>query len=337
MRCFLCSLLLCAFILSLSACGGDYSAKTPPAVDLQAQKKNDRLNEALVISAAAASQSQPSVGYLIGPEDILDIDANNVDELKKSVRVNTSGDITLPLVGVLRVKGMTPSQVEKEITRRLDHYVEQPVVNVTVKEYRSQRISVVGAVRNPQVFAITGQRYLLDMLMMAGGLSNDAGRVCYIIRPEPHEDGEKHRAGTIIVDLDELLIKGNYGLNLPVYANDIVNVSKGGVIFVDGEVKAPGSYMLSAKTTLAEAITMAKGVTPEAQLGDVRIFRDNGKGERDVIAADYADIRSGKKPDIMLEENDIVIVPKSGLKSFFGSFINTVRGFVSLGTYTVFR
>jgi len=336
--------LSCMLMLAFSACGGGYASKTPPVADLQAQKKTDRLNEALIMSAAAASQRPLSEGYRIGPEDILDIDAYNLDELKKTVRVNALGDIALPLVGVLRVKGMTPSQVEREITRRLDRYVEQTVVNVTVKEFRSQRISVVGAVKNPQVFAITGQRYLLDTLMMAGGLADEAGRVCYIIRQvrtdesgKPAEEGAKPRSETIIIDLDELLIKGNYALNVPVYANDIVNVPRGGIFFVDGEVNAPGSYMLSGKMTLVQAITMAKGVSPEAQLGDVRIFRDNGKGERDVIAADYGDIRDGKKPDILLEENDIIIVPKSGLKSFFGTFMNTVRGFVTLGTYTVVK
>ncbi len=339
------SLLLSSVIfLTLSACGGSYATKTPPVADLQAQKKAERLNEALIMSAVAASQRPLSEGYRIGPDDILDVDAYNLDELKKTVRVNAAGEIALPLVGILQVKGMTPSQVEGEITRRLDRYVEQTVVNVTVKEFQSQRISVVGAVRNPHVFAITGQRYLLDTLMMAGGLSSEAGRVCYIIRQvrtdetgKPAEDGAKPRAETIIIDLDELLIKGNYSLNVPVYANDIVNVPRGGIFFVDGEVNAPGSYVLSGKMTLVQAITMAKGVSPEAQLGDVRIFRDYGKGERDVISADYGDMRDGKKPDILLEENDIIIVPKNGLKSFFGTFMNTVRGFVTLGSYTVLK
>ena len=335
-------LLLFLTLISFSSCGGGYSAKTPPVADLSAQKKATRLNEALIMSAAAISQRLPSEGYRIGPEDVLDIDAYNLDELKKTVRVNTAGDIALPLVGVLQVKGMTPSAVEREITKRLDRYVEQPVVNVTVKEYRSQRVSVVGAVRSPQVLAITGQRHLLDILMMAGGLSDEAGRVCYIIRPVQAVGGEtgekaRPRAETIIIDLDELLTKGNYDLNVPVYANDIVNVPRGGVFFVDGEVNAPGSYMLSGKTTLAQAITMAKGVTSTADMGDVRIFRENGKGERDVVTADYGEIRGGRKPDILLEENDIILVPTSGLKRFFGAVLNTARGFVSLGTYTVVK
>lgn len=332
-------LLLSVLILSFSACGGGYAAKTPPVADLQLQKKTDRLNESLVMSAASASQRPISEGYRIGPEDILEIEAFNLDELKKSVRVNTAGDIALPLVGILRVKGKTPSEVEAEITRRVDRYVEQPVVNVTVKEYRSQRISAVGAVRNPQVFAITGQRYLLDILMMAGGLTGDAGRVCYIIRPVqageaggPAGEGAKPRAETIIIDLDELLVKGNYSLNVPVYADDIVNVPRGGIFFVDGEVNAPGSYPLSGRTTLVQAVALAKGLSFAALLGDVRIFRENGKGERDVIAVDYGEIRDGNRADIVLEENDIIIVPTNGVKSFFGTVINTARGFVTLGT-----
>lgn len=325
-------------LLFVSACGGGYATKTPPVTDIQTQQRTERLNTALALSAAASSQGTLSEGYHIGPEDVLEIDAYNLDELNKTVRVNSAGDIALPLVGVMRVKGMTPSQVEQEITKRITRYVEQPVVNVIVKEYRSQRISVVGAVKNPQVFAVTGQRRLLDMLMMAGGLSGDAGRICYIIRPVKGkgEKGGKVRAETLVINLNQLLVKGDYNLNVPVYANDIVNVPRGGVIFVDGEVNSPGSYMLSANMTLEQAITMAKGLIPDANSGDVRIFRDNGKGGRNVITADYSAIREGKKPDILLKENDIIIVPKNGLKNFFGSFVNTVRGFVTLGTYSIF-
>lgn len=330
-------------LLLISACGGGYATKTPPVADLQSQTRTDKLNAALTMGVAATSQDTSGGEYRIGPDDVLAIKADNLDELSESVRVNDRGEIVLPLVGTLRVKGMTTSDVERDITKKIARYVEHPVVNVTVKEYRSQRITVVGAVRSPQVYAINGQYHLLDMLMMAGGLSDDAGRICYIIRPLKDKDDERgsgkgvrRRAETIIIDLNKLLIKGDYSLNVPVYANDIINVPRGGVVFVDGKVNAPGSYALSPNMTLVEAITMAKGLSAEASSSDVKIFRDNGNGGRDVITADYSDIRKGKKPDILLEENDIIIVPKNGLKSFVGSFLKTVRGLVTLGTYSVF-
>ncbi|OGW27667.1 MAG: hypothetical protein A2X59_11585 [Nitrospirae bacterium GWC2_42_7] len=203
-----------------------------------------------------------------------------------------------------------------------------------MKEYKSQRISVVGAVNKPQIFEITGQRYLLDMLMIAGGLSRDSGNICYVIRPTL-KNTPNSRAETIVIDLDELLENGDLSLNIPVFAGDVINVPKGGVIFVDGAVNSPGAFNLNGKITIVQAITMAKGVTGTADLGDVRIFRENKKGEKDIITVDYKAIRDGEKHDIQVAENDIIIVPESGIKNFFSGFAKTVRGAMSFGGLSV--
>jgi polysaccharide biosynthesis/export protein len=312
-------------------CRGTPAVKTSSAEDFMASsKKSDKLNEALMMSAIT-QQTPLEESYLIGPEDLLDIEAYNIDELKKTVRVNSQGDIALPLVGILNIKGLTTAEAEQLIAKKLDKYVQETVVTVFVREYKSQRISVIGAVKKPSVFAITGQRYLLDMLMVAEGLDRDAGNIAYVIRPTL-KTNPNGRAETIVIDLDELIMKGNFSLNIPVFAGDIVNVPKGGVFFVDGSVRMPGVFTLKGKTNLAQAISMAQGVSPIADLTEVRIYRDNGKGDRDIIIVDYDEIMSGSKPDIQIAENDIIIVPKSGIKDFFSGFLNTIRGFVSFGT-----
>ena len=326
------------FVLSMvmfaaAACGGGSAVKeqsaADPAATLANTKKADKMNEALMLGAAA-QQAPMENGYLIGSEDLLEIEAYNVEELKKTVRVNSHGDIALPLVGVINVKGLTTSEVEAFITKKLDRYVEETVVTVFVKEYKSQRISVIGAVKQPQVFAVTGQRYLLDMLMMAGGLDAGAGSICYIIRPMLASTSS-NKSETIVVDLDELILRGNLSLNFPVFSGDIVNVPRGAIFFVDGEVKTPGVYTMKGRTSLIQAITMSQGIGENASLGDVRILRDNGKGERDTITVDYGGIRNGDKPDVMIAENDIIIVPRSGAKAFFNGFVRTIRGAVSVG------
>lgn len=305
------------------------SAKAPSTVDLNNDKKTERLNEVLMLYSANRSGSITD-DYRIGPEDLLEIEAYNVEDIKKTVRVNSQGEIALPLVGILDVKGMTTSELERLITEKLDRYVQETVVTVFIKEYRSQRISVIGAVNNPQIYAVTGQRYLIDMLMTAGGLREDAGNICYVIRPAP-QDKEDGKAETIVIDLHELLINGNFSLNIPVFAGDVINVPKGGVVFVDGAVRHPGVFTMQGKTSLVQAIAMAQGISPDASTDDVRIFRENGTGERDVITADYDAIRNGKSPDIILAENDIIIVPKSGIKNFFNGFISTLKGFITFG------
>jgi len=317
-------LLLIPVVLFLfCGCSTNHIAKTPPTVDLAMKKDSEKLNEVLMTSAA--NKQSATDDYRIGPEDILEIDAYNVEEVKKTVRVNSQGEIALPLAGIIRVEGMSTQELEQEIEKRLDRYVQETVVNVFVKEYRSQRISVLGAVNSPQIYAVTGQRYLIDMLMTAGGLREDAGNICYIIRPS-YGDSPDSSASTIAIDLKELLVNGNFGLNVPVFAGDVINVPQCGAIFVDGAVRKPGVFAMKSDTTFMKAISMAQGISTDARLGDIRIFRDNGNGDRDIIKVDYDAIRKGEAPDILLAENDIIIVPRSGVKSFF----NNIRGFFSL-------
>jgi polysaccharide export outer membrane protein len=317
-------------VLFLTGCGGGYSAKTPPIVDLATQKKADKRNDALILNAAAHSET-PDEAYLIGPDDLLEIDAHNVEEIKKTVRVNSQGYIALPLAGILNVKGLTVFEVEQLIAGKLDKYVEETAVNVFIREYKSQRISVVGAVKKSQVFAVTSQSYLIDMLMLAEGISSEAGSICYVIRPAKKSGSGNDRATTIVIDLDDLLVNGNLSLNIPVYSGDVINVPKGGIFFVDGWVKTPGAYTMKGRTSLIQALSMAQGIAPDAAAGDIRIFRENSRGERDIIQADYDAISSGTSPDVMIAENDIIVVPQSGIKNFFNGFIRIVGGIVSLG------
>lgn len=312
-------------------CGGSSAVRTAAPEDIMAtSKRSEKLNEALMMSAIT-QQAPLEESYLIGPDDLLEIEAYNVEEMKKTVRVNSQGDIALPLIGIFNIKGLTTAEAEQLIAKKLDRYVQETVVTVFVKEYKSQRISVIGAVRKSQVFAITGQRYLLDMLLMAEGLAPEAGSICYVIRPTL-KTNPNSKAETIVIDLDELIVRGNSGLNIPVFAGDIINVPKGGIFFVDGSVRTPGVYTLKGRTNLTQAISMAQGVTAEANLSDVRIFRANDKGDREVLIADYDAIRSGEQADIPIVENDIIIVPLSGIKNFFSGFLNTIRGFVSFSS-----
>ncbi len=274
----------------------------------------------------------PNADYIIGPDDVLDVEVFEVEELKKTVRVSSQGYISLPLVGQIKAKGLTTSQIEQEIALRLDKYLNDPLVSVYVKEYKAQRIGVIGAVDKPQVYIVTGQRYLLDMLSMAGGLTREAGTICYVLRPLKTHDGtdskDAPRTETLVIALQELLEEGNLTLNIPVFNGDVINVPKGGVVFIDGAVKTPGAFPMRGKTTLVQAVAMAQGLTPEANPSEVRIYRENGKGERNVVTVDYEAIKDAQEPDVLLAENDIVIVPKHGVKNFFSGFINTIKGMI---------
>ncbi|MBI5181968.1 MAG: polysaccharide biosynthesis/export family protein [Nitrospirae bacterium] len=315
-----------------TGCGGNQAANIQK-IDSEIKKdsKTERLNN-LLLKSGTARNTDPNADYTVGHDDLIEIDVFQAEELRRTVRVSAKGYIGLPLIGQIKAKGQTPVQIEEAIAKRLVKYMQEPLVTVYIKEYRAQRIGVIGAVTQPQVYAVTGQKYLLDMLSMAGGLTREAGAICYILRPQ--QDSERQESSTtetMVIDLTELLEKGNIALNIPVFGGDVINVPKGGVVFVDGAVSKPGSMQMQGKTTLVQAIAMAGGMLYEADVSDVKIFRDNGEGFRDIITTDYDAIKDGKKDDIQLRENDIIIVPKSGVKTFLTGVLNTVRGFISFG------
>jgi polysaccharide export outer membrane protein len=317
--------------LLVTGCGGGREVSVRQLdVQMTRASKPDKLN-ALLFNSSMMQNVDPNADYVIGSEDLLDIDVFQAEELRRTVRVSSQGYIGLPLIGQVKAKGLTPVQLEAELVQKLDRYMEEPLVSVYVKEYKAQKIGVVGAVTNPQVYAVTGQRYLLEMLALAGGITKDAGNVCYILRPLNAEREGISKTETIVVDLTELLEKGNIALNVPVFSGDVVHVPKGGVFFVDGAVNKPGSFQIQGRTTLVQAIAVAEGLRFEADRAEIKILRDNGEGDRTVLTADYDAIRDGVSRDIPLRENDIIVVPKQGMKNFLSGFLSAVKGIVTFG------
>lgn len=325
------ALLVMLFFLVSAGCGGNREVNVQKlSADAARDSRSEKLN-AMIFSPAVMQNADPNADYVIGAEDLLEIDVFQAEELRRTVRVSSQGYIGMPLIGQVRAKGLTPAELEKELRERLDKYMEEPLVSVYVKEYKAQKIGVIGAVTSPQVFAVTGQRYLLDMLSLAGGLTREAGSICYILRPLSSEKQGVSKTETLVIDLGELLEKGNIALNVPVFSGDVIHVPKGGVFFVDGAVNKPGAFQSQGKTTLVQAIAMAEGVRFEANKSEVQILRDNGEGDRTVMTADYGAIKNGEAKDVQIRENDIIIVPYSGIKSFMSGFVNTIRGFVTFG------
>ncbi|MBI4687496.1 MAG: polysaccharide biosynthesis/export family protein [Nitrospirae bacterium] len=280
--------------------------------------KHEQLNELLMKQPANTLRESD---YILGPEDLIEIDVFQVEELKRTVRINSSGFINLPIIGRIDAGGLTISELEAEINKSLTKYLQEPAVTVFIREYRSQRITVIGAVRNPQVFTITNQKSLLDMLSASGGLTENAGDICYVRRGNQ----------TMVVDLKELLQRGNAELNVLLLNGDVVHVPPGGIIFVDGAVNSPGSFVMQGTVTLTQAISMAKGFQYEADRGQLRIYRDTGKEDREGIDVDYDAILKRETQDIVLKDKDIVIVSKNGVKNFLKGFVDTIRGFISFG------
>ena len=331
------------FVLSCASESSLKKEETLPGLTTQ-EIENSRQVKAMnekILTSSLPSGKDLYRDYRIGPEDLLEVSVFEEEKLNKTVRVSSQGNISFPLLGTIHVKGLTANEVEKEIRELLaEKYLQNPNVSVFIKEYRSQRITVIGAVDKPGPYDVAGQKTILAVLGMAGGLKEGAGQLLFLIRPSPGEggsSGEKEtgeiKLSTYVIDLQELLVKGDLTLNLLVMHGDVINVPVSGKIFVGGQVVSPGGFPLQGKrVTVSQAIAMAQGLKAIAKGGEGKIFRYSGKGsEKEIIPVDIYAIQRGESEDPVLKENDIVIVPKSATKAFFTGVLETVKGLVGFG------
>jgi polysaccharide export outer membrane protein len=249
--------------------------------------------------------------YRIGPGDLLEIKVFEVEQLNQVVRVSEDGTITLPLLGQVRIEGLTQSGVVQKLTALLQaKYVKNPQMTVFIKEYKNQQVAVIGAVENPGSYELVGRKNLLQMVSAAGGLTDKAADEILILREGP--DGG---TSSIAIDLRDLLINGNQKLNIPIEPNDVINVPVDREIrvFVFGRVTQPGAlkFKISEKVTLLKAIAQAGGWAEGAKQSAVVVTRKDKTGKEFQIRVNVKDIISGKRKDIPLIEGDVVFVPES--------------------------
>jgi protein involved in polysaccharide export with SLBB domain len=221
---FLISLIVGLFIVSCVYAPPSKKDVVSPEIQIretESSKQVKLMNERILMSTLS-SKRDPYRDYKIGPEDLLEITVFEDAQLNKAVRVSSQGNISLPLLGILRVKDLTAYELEKEIRDLLaEKYLQDPHVNVFIREYRNQQISVMGAVDKPGLYDVKGQKTVLDLLAMAGGLAGspkeNAGPLLFLIRPaRPEDESSKEKKDsdeqtpkTFVIDLEELLFKGD--------------------------------------------------------------------------------------------------------------------------------
>jgi len=290
----------------------------------------------------------------IGPDDLLDITVFEAPELDRSLRVSANGEISLQLLGPVKAGGLTPRQLEsvlQELLRRT--YMKDPHVGVFVRELQSHPVSVVGAVKRPGVFQIRGTKTVLELLSMAEGLADDAGDTVLVMRgvgfpgssanesigqklqkPERASVGSTDEASSepdaltnqirqeeiVEVDLKNLLESVDPAVNIPVHPGDIVKVARAGIVYVIGEVRKPGGFVLKSNENISvlQALALAEGLTRTSSKSQARIIRTvQSTDKRIEIPIDLGKILSSKAPDPLLQPKDIIFVPDSSAKSAF--------------------
>ena len=262
---------------------------------------------------AAVTAGQPpaqSTEILIGSGDLLEISVFGAPDFeKKETRVSGGGNIILPLIGVQHVQGLTVGQAQALIAGQLasGEFFNNPQVSIIVKEYATQGASVLGEVQKPGVYPLLGPHRLFDALSAAGGLTAQAGRTVTIThRNDPNTP--------ITVTLGKEIQASMEG-NIEIYPGDTVLVSKAGIVYVVGEVKKPGGYVMDhGDMTVLQSIAMAEGASPIAALNSAKLIR-TVDGRRQEIPVPLKKILTDKAPDMKLQADDIVFVPTSAGKS----------------------
>lgn len=248
--------------------------------------------------------------YIIGPRDLLEIKVFELPEFDHTVRVSEDGSITLPLIGNIQIGGLTKDKAEKKLSELLEKYVKKAQVSIFIKEYQSSRVAIIGAVEKPGMYELVGRQTLLQMISQAGGFKDTAANEIYVLR-----EGQDGTTASISIDLEDLMINGNQNLNIPIQANDVINVPVDKLInvYVFGEVRQPGALevKMSNKITLLQAIAQAGGLSENATKRGVTIKRRDKSGKEINLSVNLNDIIKGKKKDIPLQEGDVVIVKQS--------------------------
>jgi len=276
--------------------------------------------------------SQRAEETLIYPNDLLFIQVFDVDQMTREYRVSDTGTLLFPLLAEpVRVAGLTPQQAAEVISQKCIEagVLSRPQINVTIRESRVHAVAVAGAVKNPQVYPVFGRITLLDILLQAGGVADDAGSSVTITRGEvsrrvlASEGGGAVEGGksppvppTVSIDLRRLQETGDPSLNVAVYPGDRVTVQRAGVVYVLGAVNRAGGYVLSdarQDMTVLKAIALAGYLSPFAKPKKTLLLRPNSSAPsgREEIPVDLHAMLKGHAPDKALQSNDILFVPDS--------------------------
>jgi polysaccharide biosynthesis/export protein len=252
------------------------------------------------------SPQGPSSEYTLGPEDVLRITIYGHEDLSREVVLSADGSFTYPFIGQVRAAGLTVQQLAEHMARRLEEgYLVAPQMAITIVQYRSQQVYILGAVKTPGVHTLKHNTTLLELISEVGGPTQEAGSEVIIARAKGQEEARstgksKLSTETIRVNLEKLMA-GEISQRMEIESGDTVYIPKREFFFISGEVKTPGRYPLEQDTTVAKALILAGGPSRFAATKRATVQRFVN-GQRLEYRADLNDI---------LQADDILVIPQS--------------------------
>jgi polysaccharide biosynthesis/export protein len=277
----------------------------------------------------------------IGPNDLLGLSVYDSPELTREVRVESDGAIRLPMVKEsIPVGGLYPAEAEKAIAKALveDNVLVDPVVTVSVMEYQSRPITVVGAVKDPVTFQATGTVTLLDAISRAQGLTDHAGSEILVSRQASNAD-KKSLAFVERIPVRSLLDGGNSSLNVSLEGGEVIRVPEAGRVYVVGNVKKPGAFYITdgPDSSVLKALALSEGLESFSS-NKAYIYRNEDGGEgRKEIPIELKKIMDRKSPDLALLSGDILYIPNAnGAKASLKALETSVGVGTALGAAFIY-
>lgn len=264
----------------------------------------------LLFTLPLAGQPARDGGYRLGPRDVVAIEVFEEPGLSGEQTVSEDGTIRLPLVGNVQAEGLTADGFAARLKEVLEaELLQRASVSVEIKEFRSRPISVLGAVRQPGNLNVSGRLTLLEAITAAGGLGSGHGETIHILRRAPNGLTDQ-----VSIAIEDLLVRADPDVNLPIFANDLINVPAAAevTVYLLGEVSSPGaiSFKSTERLTLLAALARAGGLTERAS-NKIRIQRPAAGGKPEEIVVRYKRVLSGDEPDPALRSGDVIIVKES--------------------------
>ena len=246
----------------------------------------------------------------IGAGDLLDVSIFDSAELSTKARVDTDGNLALPVGGLVHVAGLNAEAAATAVEKKLrdEDIVKEPHATVFIIEYATQGVSVLGEVNKPGVYPLLGSHGLLDLISAAGGSTPNAAKAVTIT----HREDPGH---PVIVQLESR--PGSIeNFNPDIQPGDTIVVARAGLVYVVGDVVKPGGFLIenNDRLTVIEAIALAQGINHTALLNSSKLIRKTATG-REELPMPLSRILANKAPDVALEDGDILFVPFSAGKS----------------------
>ena len=267
-----------------------------------------------------------TTNYILGPEDQITVHVFAAEDIpERPAQIANDGSVNLPMVGQVQAAGLTIEQLQAALVTAYKKYFKDPQVTVQVIDFRSQPVSVAGNVNTPGVVQLRGNRNLMEVIGMAGGLKADAGDSALITRylsegPIPVAGAFTDPTGKYSVahiDVRAVMNGKDPEGNIVMKPHDVVTVPRARMIYVLGNVTKPGGFVLSDDESMSvtKAIALAGGWDKTAALSSARVLRASGGAEREQIPANVKKIMKNQAPDLQLRPDDILYIPNSAGKT----------------------